>query len=150
MGRQVPASVTRAIRAQLALVAASALVTVLTVVRRDELVAAFHARQQADVEPPAFVPVAVVLFFTFALLAAVLSAFFRDGQPPARVALLVLAAFVLFTMVVMVRQRPPVEFTVLAVVCALLDLVVVVSLLQKDTGEFLRGAELAEHADPLD
>ena len=147
MGRQVPASVTMAIRAQVALVAASAVVTLLTVVRRDELVAAFRARQAADVEPPAFVPVAIVLFFTFALLAAVLTAFFRDGQPPARVALLVLAVFVLFTMVVMVQQSPPVEFSVLAVVCGLLDLVVVASLLHRDTSEFLRGSELAERVD---
>ena len=91
---------------------------------------------------------AVVLFITFALLAAVLVVFFRDGHPSARLVLTGLAVFFLFAMVVMYRQDPPVLFVVLAAVSAVLDVVLVYFLWHRDTNEFLRGAELAEDLDP--
>lgn len=144
MGRQLPASVTWAIRVQVVLVLVSGVITALTAVRRDVLVAAWNARQVADIEAPAFVPVAVVLFVTFALLVAVLTAFFRDGHPAARVSLAGLALFFLFTMFVLVQQRPPVEFVVAAVVAGLLDLVLLFFLFHRDTHAWVRGAELAE------
>lgn len=144
MGRQLPASVTNAIRAQMALVTVGAVLAVLTVVRRHALAEAWVVRQDADLAPPSFAPVAVVLFITLALLAAVLTAFFRDGLPAARITLVGLSAFFLLIMVVLVRQRPPVEFVVVAVVAGLLDLVLLFFLLHKDTSEFVRGAELAQ------
>jgi hypothetical protein len=87
--------------------------------------------------------VAVVLFITFALLAAVLVVFFRGGHGSARVALTVLAGLLLLAMVAVLRLDPPVLFVVLAVISALLDLVLVYFLWHKDTSEFLRGAALA-------
>lgn len=147
MGRQLPASVTWAVRVQVALVLMSGVITVLTVVRRDELVAAWDARQVADIEAPAFVPVAIVLFVTFALLAAVLTVFFREGNPAGQVSLAGLALFFLFTMFVLVRQGPPVEFVVAAVAAGLLDLVLLFFLFHRDTHAFVRGAELAEIAE---
>ncbi|HET8960207.1 hypothetical protein [Nocardioides sp.] len=146
MGRQRPASVTSAIRTQLALIGVGAVTTLLTVVQEDELVRIWLSRHPTGIEPPVFVPVAVVLFFTFALLAAVLVVFFRGGHGSARVALTVLAGFILLAMIAVLRLDPPVLFVALAVLSALLDLVLVFFLWHKDTSEFLRGAALAAHS----
>lgn len=143
MGRQRPGAVTNAIRVQWALIAVSGLTTLVTALQRDELVAAWTARQPEGITPPAFVPVTIVLFATYALLAAVLVAFFHGGHPSARVSLTVLAAFFLFTMLVLVQQDPPVLFVALAVVSAVLDVALIVLLWHKDTTAFVRGAGIA-------
>ena len=143
MGRQRPGSVTSAIRAQLALVGMAGLATLLTIVERDELVRTWTTRHPTGIDPPDFVPVAIVLFITFGLLAAVLMVFFRAGHGSARVALTVLAGFSLLAMIAVLRLDPPVLFIVLAVLSALLDLVLLFFLWRKDTSEFLRGAALA-------
>ena len=143
MGRQRPGSVTSAIRAQLALVGVAGLSTLLTIIERDELVRTWTVRHPTGIDPPDFVPVAVVLFITFGLLAAVLMVFFRAGHGSARVALTVLAGFFLLAMVAVLRLDPPVLFIVLVVLSALLDLVLLFFLWRKDTSEFLRGAALA-------
>jgi hypothetical protein len=145
MGRQRPGSVTSAIRAQLALVGVAGLATLLTIVERDELVRAWNTRHPTGIDPPDFVPVAIVLFITFGLLAAVLMVFFRAGHGSARVALTVLAGFFLLAMIAVLRLDPPVLFIVLAVLSGLLDLVLLFFLWRKDTSEFLRGAALAAH-----
>jgi hypothetical protein len=144
MGRQLPRSVTRAVQTQAGLVVVSGLITVLTVIQREELEAAFVARESPDIDVPAFVPVAVVLWVTFALLAAVLVVFFRSGHPSARLSLTGLAAFFLFTMLVMYRQDPPGLFDVLAAVAAVLDVVLIYFLWHRETNEFMRGAQLAD------
>lgn len=149
MGRQLPAAVTWAVRVQLILVAVSGLTTVLTVVRSDALVLTWTARQTSDITPPAFAPVAVVLFGTFALLVFVLLAFFRDGHPTARLSLVGLAVFFLFIMYVLIRQEPPTEFVVVAVLSSVIDLVLLWFLLHKDTSAFLRGAELAHDSEDV-
>jgi hypothetical protein len=146
MGRQRPGSVTNAIRAQLALVGVGALTTLLTVVQRGELDRIWSTRHPTGIDPPSFVPVAVVLFITFSLLAAVLLVFFRGGHVFARVALTVLAGFFLLAVIAVLRLDPPVIFVALAVISTLLDLVLVFFLWHKDTSEFLRGATLAARA----
>lgn len=143
MGRQLPAAVTQAIRVQLFLVAVSALATVLTVVRSEELMATWSLRESGDVTPLAIAPVAIALFGTFALLVLVLLAFFRAGHAAARLSLVGLAVFVLFTVYVLLREAPPTEFVVVGVVTVLLDLVLLWLLLHRETTTFLRGAELA-------
>ncbi len=140
MGRQRPASVTSAIRAQLALIGVGGLTALLIVVQEDELV-----RRPPGIDPLSFVPVAVVLFLTFALLAGVLMVLFRGGHGSARVSLTVLAGFFLLAMIAVLRLDPPVLFVVLAVVSALVDLVLFYFLWHKDTSEFIRGASLAAH-----
>jgi hypothetical protein len=139
MGRQRPGSVTSAIRAQLALVGVAGLTTLVTIVQHDELV----RTGRPGIDPLKVVPVAVVLFITFALLAAVLVVFFRGGHGTARVALTVLAGLLLLAMIAVLRLDPPILFVVLAMICALLDLVLVYFLWHRDTSEFLRGAALA-------
>jgi hypothetical protein len=139
MGRQRPGSVTSAIRAQLALVGVAGLTTLVTIVQHDELV----RTGRPGIDPLKVVPVAVVLFITFALLAAVLVVFFRGGHGTARVALTVLAGLLLLAMIAVLRLDPPILFVALAMICALLDLVLVYFLWHRDTSEFLRGAALA-------
>jgi hypothetical protein len=149
MGGQLPRSVTNATRAQWVLVAATGLLAVITVVGRDRLVNDWVARNPT-LQPssaPAFVVPAIVCFITFALLVAVLLAFFRAGHPSARLSLTGLAVFFLFAMVVLYQQDPPVLFSVVAVVAALIDLVAGYYLWHPDTTEFLRGAELADELD---
>jgi hypothetical protein len=143
MGRQRPGAVTSAIRAQLALVGVAGLATLLTIVERDELVRVWTDRHPTGIDPPDFVPVAIVLFITFGLLAAVLMVFFRAGHGSARVALTVLAGLFLLATIAVLRLDPPVLFIVLAVLSGLLDLVLLFFLWRKDTSEFLRGAALA-------
>jgi hypothetical protein len=149
MGGQLPRSVTNATRAQWALVAVSGVLTVLTVVERDELAQTWVDRNP-NLPPssaPAFIPVAIVCFVTFALLAAVLLAFFRAGHPSARLSLTGLAVFFLFAMIVLYGEDPPALFSVVAAVAGLLDLVVGYYLWHPDTSAFLRGAELADDLD---
>ena len=143
MGRQRPASVSNAIRAQAALVVVSGLTTLITLVQRDQLVEAWAAGKPTGAQPPAFGPVAVVLFLTFALLVGVLVMFFREGHPSARWSLTGVAVFYLFTMVVVYRLDPPGLFLTLAAVSAVLDVAVLYFLWHKDTTAYLRGAELA-------
>jgi hypothetical protein len=143
MGRQRPGAVNSAIRAQLALVGVAGLATLLTIVERDELVRVWTDRHPTGIDPPDFVPVAIVLFITFGLLAAVLMVFFRAGHGSARVALTVLAGLFLLATIAVLRLDPPVLFIVLAVLSGLLDLVLLFFLWRKDTSEFLRGAALA-------
>jgi hypothetical protein len=147
MDRQLPRSVTNAIRAQAALVVASGVTTLLTILQRDELITSWSARHSPGTEAPAFVPVAIVAFVTYALLAALLLVFFREGHPSARLSLTGLAAFFLFTMVVVYRLHPPVEFLVLAALSAVLDLVVLYFLWHRDTNAFIRGVALADELD---
>lgn len=151
MGRQRPRSVTNAIRTQAAVLVVSGLITLLVIIERDELIDAWAARNPAlaasGTQPPLFVPVAVVLFITFALLAAVLLVFFRDGHHSARLALTGLAVFSLFAMVVMFRQDPPVLFDAFEAVVAVLSVVLVYFLWHPDTTAYLRGVELADELD---
>lgn len=143
MGRQRPASVTSAIRVQWAVLLVTGVTALLTIVQRDLLVDTWAARQPPGSQPPAFAPVAIVLYVTFALLAAVLVVFFRAGHNSARISLTGLAVFVVFTMVVIWRLDPPGLFLVLAVVAALLTLLLVALLWHRDTSAYLAGAEIA-------
>ena len=145
MGRERPASVRNAIRVQAALVLVSGLTTMLTVVRRHDLVESWSTRQPSA-QPPAFAPVAVVLFLTFALLVAVLVVFFRDGHPSARWSLTGLAVFYAITMLAVYRLDPPALFLALAAVSAVLDVAVVYFLWHRDTSAFLRAAPAGSSA----
>lgn len=160
MGRQRPSSVTNAVRAQWGLVAVSGVATLLTVLMREDLLQAWidsnptaraifadggmAALRESSISVPAFVPVAVVSFLVYALLAWVLASLFRQGHGWARWALVALAAFFLFGAYVIYRTDLPTPFLVFGTVAVLLDLVVVAFLLHPDTGEWIRGAELAE------
>lgn len=160
MGRQRPRSVSNAVRAQWALVAVSGVATLLTVLMRDDLLRAWvdsnptaraivadggmAALRESAISVPAFVPVAVVSFLVYALLAWVLAVLFHQGHGWARWSLVALAASFLFGAYVIFRTGLPTPFLVFGAVAVLLDLLVVAFLLHPDTAEWIRGAELAE------
>ena len=151
MGRQRPASVTNALRAQWTLVGVGAVGTLLTVLLRDDLLedwaasrGGLDAVEQSGIATPAFVPVAVVTFIVFALLAWVLAVLFREGHGWARWSLLLLAGGCLFAAFVTYRADPPGTFLLLGAVSALLDLVLIRFLVHPDSGDWVRGTGLAE------
>ena len=156
MGRQRPSSVSNAIRTQWALVAASAALTLLTVVMREDLLrdwaeprGGLEFVRESQLSIPSFAPVAVVSFVVYAALAWVLVAMFQHGHGWARWSLLALAASFLFAAVVIARASPPVPFLVLCAVVAVLDLALMWFLLRRTCGEWIRGSVLAEDSGDL-
>jgi hypothetical protein len=128
------------------LVALSGLTALLTVVLRDELISRWEAGRQdiGSVQPPEFVPVAIVLFVVFSALAGVLVMFVRDGHGWARLSLSVWwcsggrhAAGL--------RTDPPVLFLVLALVSSRGGRGPALLPVQRDTSTYIRGAWLASH-----
>ena len=147
MSRHQPRSLTVAIRVVWGLVALSGLTALLTVVRRDELISRWAAGRQdvSSVQPPEFVPVAIVLFIVFAALAAVLVMFVRDGHSWARLSLTVLVVFMAVSTLAGLRTDPPMLFLALSLVALVLDVVLLVFLWHRDTSTYIRGAWLASH-----
>jgi hypothetical protein len=152
MSRQQPGSVTNAIRVLVGLVVLSGLTALLTVVFRDELVRTWAEGNKTEIatsslSPPAFVPVAIVLFVVFACLAGVLIMFFRDGHNWARISLSGLVLFTALASLAGLRTSPPPLFLVLSALTILLDLLLLVFLWHRDSSTYLRGAWLASHAE---
>jgi hypothetical protein len=147
MSRHQPRSLTNAILAVWGLVALSGLTALLTLVLRGELVRRWEAGRQdvGTVQPPEFVPVAIVLFIVFAALAGVLVMFVRDGHSWARVSLSVLVVFMAVATLAGLRTDPPVLFLVLALASAVLDAALLFFLWHRDTSTYIRGAWLASH-----
>lgn len=140
MSPQRPASVTGAIWLLVGLIVWTGITAVLTVAFRSDLVDAW-AEGRGDtgsVEPPAFVPVAVVMFVVFALLAIVLIMFFHEGHQWARVLLtMVVVVMALATLALSVRNQPPALFLVLLLVSLALEGAVLVCLWHRDTSVFV-------------
>jgi len=143
MSRQRPRSVSGATWVLGGLVALSGLTALLTILLRGSLVdswASGHPDETGSVQPPAFVPGAIVLFVVFALLAGVLLMFFRSGHAWARLALTALAVLMAVASLAGLRTGPPPLFYVLSVVSAVLDLALLFFLWHRDTSSFMRGA----------
>ena len=146
MSRQRPGSVTVATRALGGLVALSGLTALLTIFLRADLAQSWregHPSATESVQPPAFVPVAVVLFIVFAALAWVLVAFFLDRHNWARLSLVALVVFMAVGAVTGLQTDPPAVFWVLSWVSVVVDVVLLVGLLHKDTSAYLRGDDVA-------
>ena len=143
MSRQRPRSVSGATWVLGGLVALSGLTALLTILLRGSLVdswASGHPDETGSVQPPSFVPVAIVLFVVFALLAGVLLMFFRSGHAWARLALTALAVLMAVASLAGLRTGLPALFYVLSVVSAVLDLALLFFLWHRDTSSFMRGA----------
>ncbi len=146
MGRQQPGSVTMAVRALLGLVALSGLTAVLTIVLHDRLVESWssgHTSITDTVRPPAFIPVAIVLFLVLAGLIGVLVVFFLERHNWARLSLAGLVVFMAVGALTGLRIDPPLPFVILVWVSVALSVVLLVTLWHKDTNAYLRGADLA-------
>jgi hypothetical protein len=139
MSQQRPRSVTWAIWLLVALVAITGLAALCTVVFKDQLIDSWAAGRadSGSVEPPAFVPVAVVMFIVIALIAVVLLQFFRNRYNWARVALTGLAAAMAVATLAGLRTDPPAIFWVASVIALALDVALVVCLWHKDTRAYV-------------
>jgi hypothetical protein len=138
-----------------AVVALGAVVTVLTVVLRDQLIRTWaegrpdlrrvlrtqglDAIKNGEVHVPAFVPVALVLFVVVAALVWVLAAFLRGGYNWARVALTVTLFFLAVGTIAGLRTGAPTTFVVLSLVSFPLEAAAGYFLWHKDTSAYLKG-----------
>jgi hypothetical protein len=161
-----PASVTRAIWLSWALVLLGAVTTALTVILRDDLIRAWaegradirriletqglQAVKDGAVQPPAFVPVAVVLFIVMAMLIWILLVFFGNGYNWARVSLTALLVLTAVGTVAGLRTGPPTVFVVLCYLSFVLELAAVVFLWHPDTNAFLRGEPVPEQEPQIE
>jgi len=106
---------------------------------KDELVDAWAADRAPDsgsVAAPAFVPVAVTMFFTVAMLAIVVLLFFRQGYEWARVLLSLIAAVLGAATIAVLRTDPPTLFLVVAIASLVVDVAAVAALWHKDARAF--------------
>jgi hypothetical protein len=167
MGEQgpatTPASLRWALRTLTAVVALGLVATVLIVVLRDELIRTWamgrsdmrrvlqtqglDAIKDGAVHPPAFVPVAIVLFVVVAGLIWVLSAFLRGGFGWARVCLTLTLFFLLVGTVAGLRTGAPAVFTVLSIASFPIEAAAVFFMWHKDTTAYLRGTYVVRRED---
>lgn len=154
MGRQLPGTVVNAVRVLVALVALSGVVTLLMWVRADDLILSWGRGNAAARElleegglaalrnspiTPAFVPVAVVSFFMFAMLAGVLVAFFVEGHGWARVSLTATLLFGILVSVLGMGYDLPGLFVGMLVATLVLCLADLFFLWHPATSAFIRG-----------
>jgi hypothetical protein len=151
--RQVPASVANALRVLVAIVLVSALTALLTWVQLDEVILSWAKGNPSAQEilasggldalrdsaiVPKFVPLAVVSFVVFLLLATVLAAFLVDGHGWARLVLTLLALFGMLVAALGLLNHLPTLFVVLSSLSMVLNVVVVLFLWRRDTSAYLR------------
>lgn len=136
---QQPSSVTLAVRLTVGLVVLGAAVTVLTVVQRDELIEAWSVGHPTDssIQPPAFVPVAIVLYVVLAGLILVLVPFLRTAHNWARWSLVAMVLMVALSTLACLRTDPPVLFVVFSLASLPLDAAILYALLHRDTSTFV-------------
>ena len=135
---QHPTSVTRATQLLLGLLVAGLVVTVLVVVFRDDLEAAWSAGHPADsaIQPLDFVPVAIVLYVVVALLMLSLIPFFRNGANWARHSLAAMVLVIVLSTVAVLRTDVPTLFVVLSIASLVLDALVLFYLWHPETSRY--------------
>lgn len=139
MDPQRPRSVTSASWLVVAVVALSGVTAVCTAAFKSTLVDSWAAGRTdaGSVDPPAFVPVVIVMFVVHALLIGVLTMLFREGHGWARIVLSVVALLTALAAVAGMRTGLPALFVVLSLVEVVLDLALVGCLWHKDTSAFV-------------
>jgi O-antigen/teichoic acid export membrane protein len=138
MGQQRSMVVSGAIWLSAGAVGLAGLATLFTIVFKDELVDDWAADRTdvASVTPPAFVPVAVTMFFTVAMLTFVVLAFFRQGYEWARILLSLIALVLALATLAVLQPSPPTLFLVVAIVSLIVDVAAVLALWHKDSRVF--------------
>jgi len=153
MARQLPPSITHAVRTLGALVALSAVAVLLVWLQTDDVIRSWArgnssaqeilaaggmpALRQAAIVPK-FVPLAIVAFVVFVVLVVVLAAFLVDGHGWARIVLCALSVFGGGVAVLAMTHSLPIGFTIVSVLSLVLYVVLVVLLWRKDTSTYLR------------
>lgn len=135
-----PRSVSLAVWLVVALVVVGAVVTALTAIERDSLIEAWSVGHPEDsaIQPPAFVPVAVVLYVVFAGLLLVLLPFLRTAHNWARWSLVAMVVVIVLATLASLRTDPPALFVVCALGSLPLDAAILYALLHRDTTAFVR------------
>lgn len=143
---QRPTSVTRAIQLLMVLLAAGLVVTVLVVVFRDDLDAAWTRGHPVDsaIEPLSFVPVVIVLYVVLAVMTLTLIPFLGYGHNWARHTIAATLAVIAFSMLGVLRTGPPTLFVVVIVAALLLEAAIGYYLYHRDTFRYVREDPAAE------
>ncbi len=145
---QHPTAVTRATQLLLGLLVAGLVVTVLVVVFRDDLEAAWSAGHPADsaIQPLDFVPVAIVLYVVVALLMLSLIPFFRNGANWARHSLAAMVLVIVLSTVAVLRTDVPTLFVVLSAASLVLDALVLFYLWHPETSRYMHDGSTSVEA----
>lgn len=137
---QPPTSVRVAVWLVWGVVAVSGLTALLTVLLRDQLLASWQEGRSPELDPPAFVPVAITLFVVVALLGWVLAVFFRNGHGWARWSIAALVVFAAFSAAIGLNGDLPPAFVILTALSLFLYAALLVVLFHKDTNAYLHRA----------
>lgn len=143
-----PTAVTRILWTHLGLALLGLVTTGLVVVLRQDLVVTWAqgtrgrlaAVEAGDVDAPAFVPVALVLFVVMVSLVWVLCAFVRLGYGWSRLVLTGALVFLAIATIGAIRTAPPTTFVVLGLVSFVVEAVALGYLWHRDTTAWLRGS----------
>ena len=151
--REKPGSVTNAVRSLLALIVVSGAAVLLTWLQQDEIVLAWAKGNSSAQEilatggidalrdsaiVPKFVPLALVSFVVFVVLAVVLGAFLVDGHGWARLVLTGTSLFGLLVAGLGLNHDLPAAFVVVSALFLVFCLTLVFFLWRRDTSTYLR------------
>lgn len=151
--REKPGSITNAVRSLLALVVVSGAAVLLTWLQHDEIVLAWAQGNPSAQEilssggmaalrdsaiVPKFVPLALVSFVVFVVLAMVLGAFLVDGHGWARLVLTGTSLFGLLVAALGLNHSLPTAFVIVSALFLVFCLTLVFFLWRKDTSTYLR------------
>lgn len=151
--RDLPGSITNALRSLLALVAVSGAAVLLIWVQHDDIIVTWAKGNPSAQEilasegmdtlreaaiTPKFVPLALVLFIVFAVLVGVLAAFLADGHGWSRNVLTATSIFGILVALLSVTHGLPTALVVLSAVFFLSCVALLFFLWRRDASDYLR------------
>lgn len=151
--RELPGSITNALRNLIALVVVSGMAVLLTWLQHDEVVRAWAKGNSSAQEilasggmaalresaiVPKFVPLALVSFIVFVVLVGVLGAFLVDGHGWSRLVLTATSFFGVLVASLGLNHGLPTAFVIVSALFFVLSLTLVFFLWRKDTSTYLR------------
>jgi hypothetical protein len=151
--RELPGSITNALRNLVALVVVSGMAVLLTWLQHDEVIRAWAKGNSSAQEilasggmaalresaiVPKFVPLALVSFIVFVVLVVVLGAFLVDGHGWSRLVLTATSFFGVLVAVLGLNHGLPTAFVIVSALFFVLSLTLVFFLWRKDTSTYLR------------
>ena len=151
--RELPGSITNALRNLVALVGVSGMAVLLTWLQHDEVIRAWAKGNSSAQEilasggmaalresaiVPKFVPLALVSFVVFVVLVVVLGAFLVDGHGWSRLVLTATSFFGVLVAVLGLNHGLPTAFVIVSALFFVLSLTLVFFLWRKDASTYLR------------
>jgi hypothetical protein len=151
--RELPGSITNALRNLVALVVVSGMAVLLTWLQHDEVIRAWAKGNSSAQEilasggmaalresaiVPKFVPLALVSFVVFLVLVVVLGAFLVDGHGWSRLVLTATSFFGVLVAVLGLNHGLPTAFVIVSALFFVLSLTLVFFLWRKDASTYLR------------